>query len=104
MANKQSKRLAKTTKQSTFDYSAIPSSIKLMEVVNRMPQLPQSWREIPTFEGSLAEWHEELQQAAHNVCVAANDATGLMAEIIDGKRKIDDEATRMIAMITAVRA
>jgi len=30
----------------------------------------------------------ELEQAANNVCSAANDSTGLMAEIIDGKRSL----------------
>jgi hypothetical protein len=91
-------------KTGAFNYSAIPSSTKLWQVIEQMPPVPNSWRDMADYCAKLEQWREALRQAAYDVTAAANDATGLMCDIVDGRRKVEDDATRLIAMVTAVRA
>jgi len=91
-------------KTSTFQYEDIPSVKRLGTVLEQAPPVPEKWTELEEHRQRLADWLAELREAARDVSVAANDATGLMCEIVDGKRKVDDQATKMIAMVTAVRS
>lgn len=89
---------------STWKYSDVPTSLALMEVIARMPQLPLTWADMRTYQGKMCAWHSELRQAAQWCCAAANDATGIMVDVIDGKRPLDSEATKALAMVCAIRA
>jgi hypothetical protein len=102
--SKQPKATTVEPTQSTFSYSPIPSATRLMSAIAAMPTFPASWEQLASYRAALDQWRDELERAAGDVCAAANDATGLMAQIIDGTRKVDEDATRMIAMVTAVRA
>jgi len=47
-----------------------------MEVIAKMPKVPANWEQLGAYRTSLDEWRIELEQAANNVCSAANDSTG----------------------------
>ncbi len=91
-------------KTSTFHYDDIPSVERLNAVLEKAPQVPEKWTELEEYKRHPADWLAELRQAARDVSVAANDATGIMCEIVNGKRKMDDQATKMIATVTAIRS
>jgi hypothetical protein len=91
---------------STFSYDDVPSvtAFRAKLAAAKRLAVPTDWTKLEAFKLDLADALAEVAEAAHDVIVAANDATGLMCELVDGKRKLDDPAVRMIASVTALRA
>jgi hypothetical protein len=96
--------VADEPKRSTFGYDDVPTSRELMQVIAACPAVPTHWGDLPAFMDQMQNWRDDLAEAARRSCAAANDATGLMCELIDGTRKLDEDASRMIATVTAIRA